>query len=128
MNLTSIYRKHFVGINFTEDQSPTLKELGFVDIKLNVDLRDKDAERRLYRKLKKHLSRNDICFMVTPDIKPQILIVNTIIYGLTENLPNIVYFEKKTDPDLLTPKVVDLDSLRYRVRQAAIYNSEYSLA
>lgn len=127
MDLTKVYRKHFIGFDFTDEESPTLNELGFIRIKLGIDIRDQDAERRLYRKLKKYLKRNNICFIVAPRINHQTPIIMTIIYGLTDNLPNIVYFERKTDPDLLSPQVVLLDSLRYRVREAALYNSEYSL-
>lgn len=125
MDLISIFNPNCVGIDFGDQKSEALNELGFKTIKLSVDLRRKKSEKLLFSQVKQFLHEDDVVFIVAPKISLHVPIVITMIYGITKRLPNIVYFNHNDDPDLRRPLVSSLSDIRHRSEQATLLNTEY---
>lgn len=125
MRLRELYNEQSIGLNFNPKiENSTLNKLGFVQIKLSIDLRDNNSYNRYYRLLKNHLHLRKVVFMVSPVFENQNSILISMIYGITEQLPWIVYFQKdRKEPDKEAEAYAySLEKLRWSANQAARLN------
>jgi hypothetical protein len=127
VNLTYIFNNESVGLNLSKVTSPTLINLGFHDIKLSVDLRTKTAEQKLFVTLKQYINEGDIVFMVMPQLNIYIPILLTIVYGITKQLPYIVYFDNQNDPKFRVPLISSLPDIKYKSEKATALKLDYYL-
>lgn len=127
MDFTHIYSKKLVCLNLSGKTSPSLERYRFIDVKINADIREETAESKLYKKLKQHIKKGDVTFVVLPKLFAYVPVVITMIYTITELLPHIVYFEESTDPDRLYPRYRSLEQIKFQTQRAALLDTEYSL-
>jgi hypothetical protein len=127
MRLNTMFNSKSKGINFSNIDSDTLTRLEFTKMRISIDLRDRNAESRLYHKLKQNLNYGDVTFILLPNLPHHIPIITTMIDGITKNLPYIVYFDSTNDPDLIEPLVTSLSDIRYKSSIACKLESDYAL-
>lgn len=112
--------KHNVGLNFAsiERDNAFLKEIGFIFVKMTVDMGKKNCEAKMYDLVSQYFSPESIVFMTSPDhvvVFP--LLYNTVV-SITNTLPYMVYFKTSIDPEKRNPFVLSGEHLRYRISEA----------
>lgn len=119
MKLIDVFKQDIhTGLNFNSKiNSPILAQLGFIDLRISVDMRDSNSLLKIQKTLEPHIRRNQQVFIVQSPLAHHNSILDSAIHGISEKLPYIVYFRKVEDPNLTSPLVYSLEEIRWKSYQ-----------
>jgi hypothetical protein len=125
MLLTNVFTSRCVGINFSKINSLTITNLNFRTIKISIDIRDNNAEKRCFEMLRNYVDPEDKVFVILPDQKHYIPVILSMVAGITNRLPYIVYFDIRNDPNFLTPYCKSLELMKWQSSEATELEIDY---
>lgn len=118
MLLTDVYTSRSVGLNFSKIESTTLTKLQFRNIKISTDIRDYNSDNKCFDKIRKYVEPESKVFILIPDQKHYIPLILSMIEGITQRLPFVVYFDIRSDPEYTKPYCKNLEYIKWKSAEA----------
>lgn len=113
MKLKDVYKPEAFCLNLSAMTIESLTQFRVVEVNVNLDFRDPKFKQKLFARLSKVVQSGNTVYFVPTKFSYQTPVILTTIYGITKNLPSIIYFDKSKDPKLTNPLVEDLEFIRW---------------